>query len=344
MDRLPPLQWSLQSVALTLANKAVFSNALFDFPWIVLAVQSCTVVVSVIVVVVFSHRRQLNLSLPYLREMLPCAILFLFYQYSYARALRFISLPAYTVVKSVAPLAVTLIESICFRESIPLGVYFALFIAFAANALTFDFSSAVSLVGYAWALFHVLAHVFYVLSLRSCSLDYFATDKALLANLLSLPFLLLMSVLNFETSTFVVQVELLPSLMLWPLACSFGLSAGCAVAVLAAYEVASANMLRYLALSNKVAVVSLGALLFSSGLTKIAWIGVALSILSGFIFVYSKTKFLADSQSFRPIVSSPSLEMLLPTDEQHHAPSPTCISATAEECTASKKVEPFIEP
>lgn len=261
LDQVPPLQWAVQSVALTLANKAVFSNALFDFPWLCLGIQSATVVFALTLLACL-RRATPRISLLVVSEMFIPAILFLLYQYSYARALRFISLPAYTVVKSLAPLVVTTLEAAIFREPLPAGVYAAMAISLVANVLTFDSAisdNVVSLRGYAWAMFHVLAHVFYVLSLRSCTVTYRATDKAYLANLMSLPFILPMALLNVETQTFVTQVEVLPSAMLLPLAASFGLSAGCAVSVLAAFEAASSDALRYLALFNKIAVVSIGA-------------------------------------------------------------------------------------
>jgi hypothetical protein len=316
MDRLPPLHWAAQAICLTLANKAVFSSALFDFPWTVLAIQSATVVVSLSALSALRGCRP-RLGRRRVADMLLPASLFLLYQFSYARALRFISLPAYTVVKSAAPLAVTVVEALLFSEPMPGGVYLAILISAAANLLTFDTSvSHVSLRGYSWALFHVVVHIFYVLSLRCCEEQYRATEKAYLVNLLSLPFALPLAVLNLETATFVPGVELLPSSMLLPLAASFGLSAGCAVSVLAAYEAASSDALRYLVLFNKSAVVLLGAYIFNSGLTSVGWTGVALSIASGYIFVYSKTKKIraAGDALPRPIVSSPSLEMLIPSD------------------------------
>lgn len=316
MERVPPLQWAAQSVALTLANKAVFSSALFDFPWTVLAIQSTTVVLSLSALALLRGRRP-RLGLARGADMLLPAALFLLYQYSYARALRFISLPAYTVVKSAAPLAVTLAEAALFREPPPPGVYLAVVLSAAANVLTFDGSaSRFSARGYAWAGFHVLAHFCYVMSLRCCEERYRATEKAYAANLLSVPFAIPLALLNRETRSFVGQVETLPSSMLLPLAASFGLSAGCAVSVLAAYEAASSNALRYLALFNKLAVVVLGAYLFSSDLSPAGWTGVALSLASGYAFVYSKTKPVPPGAALpRPIVSSPSLEMLIPSDD-----------------------------
>jgi hypothetical protein len=320
MDLIPPLQWAAQSVALTLANKAVFSSALFDFPWLVLGIESVTVVAS-LTLLSLARGRTPCVSRALAAEMLLPALLFALYNFSFARALRFMSLPAYTVVKSIAPLAVTVLESAAFRDPIPAGVYLAIAVSAAANVLTFDFDDHVSRKGYAWSVFHVLTHICFVLSLRCCTQVYHATDKGYMAALLSLPFVFPMALLNVEAATFLPQVETLPSTMLLPLAASFGLSAGCAVSVLAAYEASSFIALRYLALFNKIAVVVLGAILFDADLTPAAWLGVALSIVSGYIFVYAKTK-VAPSPSAsmpRPIVSSPSLEMLLPSAEDRAA-------------------------
>lgn len=310
----PAVQWSIQSIALTLSSKAVYSSAIFDFPWSIILLHSLFTVFSLTILSLL-RKQPLPLSRPLLTEMTIPAALFVLYQFSLARSLRFISLPAYTVVKSAAPLALTLLEAITYRSALPPGVYFAAFLTALANALTFDFSNHVSLKGYCWAAFHILVHITFVFSLRSSTASYRPTDKAYLVNLLAIPLILPLAHLNLETSTFIAHVEILPRAYLFPFTASFGLSAGCAVSVFAAYEAASSNALRYLSLFNRVAVALLGALFFASGLTPLAWTGVALGILSGYVFVYSKSKAVRAGVTPRPIVSSPSLEMMLPGEE-----------------------------
>lgn len=334
MEQLPAIHWSAQSVALTLANKAVFSSQVFDYPWTVLACQSAIVVFTLTGVTLLRplHRPWLS-STRLLQDMLLSGFLFALYQYSFARALRFISLPSYTVVKSLAPLAVTLAEGVIFRDRIPLGVFGAIILALCANFLTFDLGpeaarelpvSAVqprSIHGYSWAVFHVVTHVLYVLSLRWSSQVYLATDKAFLANLIALLVFLPMAVVDGEYSTFLHQTSAQPNRMLAAIACSFGLSAGCALSVMTAFDVASSITLRYLALANKLAIVLIGACIFPSELSVTAWLGVALSIVSGYLYVYSKSKAHASSSFLRPMVSSPSLEMLWPSDDADDSPT-----------------------
>ncbi|PXF39952.1 GDP-mannose transporter [Gracilariopsis chorda] len=247
---------------------------------------------------------------------LPSA-LFLLYHYSNARSLRFISLPAFTVVKSLAPLGVTTVERIAFGHSIPSGVYAAMAISMLANVFTFDSASAISetsLLGYAWSCFNVSTHIFYVLSLRYCAGSYRATDKAFVANLLSLPVALVFAFFNQELPTFSHQVALLPLSAKIPLVFSFALSAGCLVSVLSAFEAASSDVLRYLAQTNKIAIVLLGAAIFRTKFTPHAWFGVFLALVSGFLFVYAKSHSHNVALGIpRPIVSSPTLELLLPT-------------------------------
>ena len=310
------LWWATQSVALVLANKAVFSQPLFDFPWLIITIQ-CVVVVFAFSLVAIVRREQPAINLTQVSNMLVPSILFLLYHYSNARSLRFISLPAFTVVKSLAPLGVTTVERIAFGNSIPMGVYAAMALSLLANVFTFDSASAISetsLLGYAWSLFNVTTHIFYVLALRYCSGSYKATDKAFVANLLSIPIAFLFSIANQEVTTFSHEITLLPSVVRLPLILSFALSAGCLVSVLSAFEAASSDALRYLAQTNKIAIVLLGAAIFRTKFTPHAWFGVFLAVFSGFCFVYTKSH----NSSLgipRPIVSSPTLELLLPTED-----------------------------
>lgn len=309
--------WAAQSVGLVLANKSVFSQPLFDYPWVVIFIQ-CAVVVFACSIIAVVRRDTPQLNFTTIANMLVPSCLFLLYQYSNARALRFISLPAFTVVKSLAPLGVTTVERAAFGNSIPSGVYIALAVSLLANVFTFDSASAISqtsLLGYAWSLFNVTTHIFYVLSLRYCAGSYLATDKALIANLISIPVAFLFAIANQEVGSFSHEVALLPMSARIPLMFCFALSAGCLVSVLSAFEAASSDALRYLAQTNKIAVVLLGAAIFRTKLTPHAWLGVALALVSGFLFVYAKSESHYSAMGIpRPIVSSPTLELLLPTD------------------------------
>lgn len=311
------LWWATQSVALVLANKAVFSQPLFDFPWIIISVQ-CLVVVCTFSLVTLLRQEPLSMRIAHASNMLVPASLFLLYHYSNARSLRFISLPAFTVVKSLAPLGVTTVERIAFGNSIPSGVYSAMALSLLANAFTFDSASAISessLLGYAWSIFNVSTHIFYVLSLRYCAGTYRATDKAFVANLIALPVALMFAAANDELATFAQEVTLLSTSVRIPLVFSFALSAGCLVSVLSAFEAASSDALRYLAQTNKIAIVLLGAAIFRTKFTPHAWFGVFLALVSGFLFVYAKSKSHSLLAIPRPIVSSPTLELLLPTED-----------------------------
>lgn len=313
------LWWAAQSVALVLANKAVFAQPLFDYPWLVITVQ-CVVVVFAFSLVAVVRREPPAISTSQFSNMVIPSTLFLLYHYSNARSLRFNSLPAFTVVKSLAPLGVTTVERIAFGNSIPSGVYGAMAISLLANVFTFDSASAISetsLLGYAWSCFNVTTHIFYVLSLRYCAGSYRATDKAFVASLLSIPIAFAFSVANRELGTFSHEVALLPTSARIPLVLSFALSAGCLVSVLSAFEAASSDALRYLAQTNKIVIVLLGAAIFRTKFTPHAWFGVLLALLSGFCFVYAKSKSHNTASGIpRPIVSSPTLELLLPTEDR----------------------------
>lgn len=308
------LWWGAQSITLVLASKSVFEEPLFDFPWTITFIQ-CLLVSTSLAFLSLSRGEPPPLRRAAFLDLLTPTALFSLYAFSNARALRFISLPAFTVVKSLAPLGVTTVERVAFGDPVPLGVYAALAVALLANVFTFDSASAVShlsLRGYAWALLNVSAHIFYVLALRYCSAAYGATAKALHVNMLAMALLAPMACVNREPMHFWHQAAHLPPAKMLPLVLACALGAGCAVSVLSAMEAASSDGLRYLAVSNKIVVVLLGAYIFRTEFSPIAWVGVTLAVASGFLFVYSKSRSQSSLGIPRPIVSSPTLELLLP--------------------------------
>lgn len=317
------LWWAAQSIALVLASKSVFEEPLFDFPWTITLIQ-CALVALSLSALSLARGDPPPLRRAAFFDLLTPTALFALYAFSNARALRFISLPAFTVVKSLAPLGVTTVERVAFGDPVPAGVYVALAVALLANVFTFDSASAIShlsLQGYAWALFNVSAHIFYVLALRYCSAAYGATDKALHVNILAMALVAPMAFVNHEPIHFWHQAVHLPLAKMVPLAMACALSAGCAISVLSALEAASSDGLRYLAVSNKIVVVLLGAYIFQTEFSPIAWVGVTLAVASGFLFVWSKSRSQSSLGIPRPIVSSPTLELLLPNAEDDDSPS-----------------------
>ncbi len=310
--------WAAQSVVLVLTSKWVHSAALLGaFPYSILALQSLFTGFTFCALSISIRHDFRPVRLRACSDLSVAVVFFFLYAYSNARALRFISLPAYTVVKSLAPLGVTTVERIAFGKPIAPTVYASLLLALIANYLTFESASGLShqsYVGYVWALFHLLAHVFYVLSLRYCCADsYITTDKALHVNIIAGTILFIpFAILNREPSHFLAHLRTLTATQRIPLALSVFLGSGCAVSVLYAYEAASSDGLRYMALSNKILIVTLGAWIFRTQFSAVAWSGVSLAVFSGFLFAFALSK--TSSQGMpRPIVSSPTLELLLPT-------------------------------
>lgn len=303
---------------LVLSSKWIYSAALLGaFPYSVLALQSLFATFCLCALSISVRRDYHPVRIRACSDLSIAVVFYFLYAYSNARALRFISLPAYTVVKSLAPLGVTTVERIAFRKPVSPAVYASLLLALIANYLTFESASGLShqsLVGYVWALFHLLTHVFYVLSLRYCCADSYGTgEKALHVNVIAAIALFVpCAVLNREPAHFLAHLQTLTLTQRIPLGLSVVLGGGCAVSVLYAYETASSDGLRYLALSNKIFIVTLGAWIFRTQLSAVAWSGVSLAVLSGFLFAFALSKTALQAMP-RPIVSSPTLELLLPT-------------------------------
>ena len=281
------------SISLTLANKAIFSSRQLNYPWCVLLVQS--LVVAMLLCVYFTSglagaRLATNpIRKRLLKQLTIPTSFFILFIFSNARALRSVSLPVLTVVKSLAPLAVQLAERAVFRDAVSSGTYVAMFLIVLGNFVAASGDMAFHGSGYMWALFNILANVAYVVSLRYCLDDtYTPALKTLHSNILAILFITPVAIV-WEFEEFQIEFALtdIRFRILFLFSCL--LAAGIGASVFWVLKATTGSTLSFVGATNKVIVVILGAVLFDSKVTARGWVGVALGVSAGGCFAVSKS-------------------------------------------------------
>jgi drug/metabolite transporter (DMT)-like permease len=278
------------STALTLANKAIFSDTQLNYPWSLLAIQS---IVSALALGVFYGVREQRWPVKptLLRELArPCAV-FTLYIFTNARALRYISLPMLSVVKSLAPMGIAMVERLLYGERLSGGTYGAMGLILLSNVVTVTNDVEFHLWGYVWAGLNALFNVMYVVFLR-----YFVTnkhspgEKTLHNNILISCIMIPTAVAAGEGPGFVRDFALtsLRFRALFALSCL--LAVGIGASVFWVLNSTSGSTLSFVGGANKVFVVILGAFLFNARITPSGWVGVFLGVLASIAFSVSKAR------------------------------------------------------
>lgn len=285
------LSYAVSSTMVTIMNKVVFSHANFHFPWFTLAFQN---LISVLVIVLARqcHLTRAGTLSPTLSKRMPlpilCLILFIF---TNAQSLRYVNLPILTVWKSLGPMFVTLFERFYFSDRFSPRVYISMLLIVLSAFVTAINDLEYSPVGYLWASLNVIANVSYLASLRIYLNDpsISALDKTFHSNLLSIiPIVLLAFVSNEFQNVFQALAQRSLSFKM-----AFVLSGVLTTAVCGSafwtIAVTNGSTLSFIGGLNKVPIILLSLVLFDMHVSIASWVGVALSVLAGVVFVRAKT-------------------------------------------------------
>ncbi len=297
--------YAASSTAVTILNKLVFSAAKFHYPWFTLAFQN---IISVLLILAASFLRLTNaarLNAELSRAIaLPC-VCFVAFIFTNAQALRYLSLPVLTVWKSLGPLAITVVEATVFRVRFSRAVYLASSLVAISAAVTAKFDIEYSALGYAWAAANLAANVAYLVSLRVCLAKSKASslEKTFHSNLLSLLLIIPLSFAMGETKSVFVALK----------ARSIGfkicyvLSGAVTTAVCASafwtIQVTSGSTMSFIGGMNKIPIVIISLIVFDDNVSFMGWVGVALGIVAGIVFVRAKASALSANELRTPLSS-----------------------------------------
>lgn len=284
------LSYSFCSTALTLCNKAIFSADAVNYPWTLLAIQS--MVCAGLLGAYYGFRAgrwpvKQGLLLELAR---PCAV-FTLYIFTNARALRYISLPMLSVVKSLAPMGIAVVERVVYGERLSGGTYGAMGLILLSNVVTVTNDVEFHFWGYVWAGLNAVFNILYVVFLR-----YFVTnkhssgEKTLHNNIIISMIMIPTALVAGEGSGFVDDFARTSFRFRALFALSCLLAVGIGASVFWVLESTSGSTLSFVGGANKVAVVILGAVLFDAVITPAGWTGVALGVLASISFTVSKAR------------------------------------------------------
>eukprot|EP00184_Porphyridium_aerugineum_P004483 CAMPEP_0184707128 /NCGR_PEP_ID=MMETSP0313-20130426/37111_1 /TAXON_ID=2792 /ORGANISM="Porphyridium aerugineum, Strain SAG 1380-2" /LENGTH=508 /DNA_ID=CAMNT_0027168701 /DNA_START=214 /DNA_END=1740 /DNA_ORIENTATION=+ len=223
------------------------------------------------------------------REIAIPIFFFVFFIYSNAKSLQYLSLPVVTVFKSLAPIGVTLLERWYFGDYFSIDVYISMALVVLSTLITFAYDLEFSVPGYIWAVTNIFANILYLFTLRLFVADHFSSfEKAFHSTLLSLIPIIPLSIITGELPG--ALVSLASSTPLFKL--GFVVSGMMTLALVSSsfwvLAVTNGSTLSFLGGLNKIPIVVFGYFLFNAQMNLEGWIGVLLGILAGIFFVQRK--------------------------------------------------------
>lgn len=320
------LCYALCSITLSLFNKLVFSGHSFNFPISVLAFQSLCAVVFLIA----SDWLKLSEPSPLtrgtrlaghdpltqrrfdkhasdapalmglstwrahadvLRAMAPVTLLFCLMLWTSGKALRYVSMPIFTVFKNLAVVGTTTWEYFRFGSRVSVWIIFSLLLMVAGSVVAGAGDLTATREGFLWMLVNVVMTVAYVASLKELvPPDLPSSVKTLANNMLSLVVFVGVAATNGEIGAFWVALMAQSRLFKLALLCTGVIGTAINMSTFWCARVTSGATYAFVGASNKIPVALIGHFAFHSELTVGGWIGVTLGLGSGIIFAITKER------------------------------------------------------
>lgn len=222
--------------------------------------------------------------------LFPC-ILFTLYIYTNSRALRSVSLPILSVLKSLCPLGIAIAERLVFKDVIAPGTASAMVLVVIGNAVTVMNDIEYTPVGYAWSFANVAINIAYLLSLRLCLSDSFTPlEKTMHSNMIACFIMFPISFANNEHPAFIHDFHATNTTYRVVYFFSCLLAAGIGASIFWVVQTTSGATLSFVGACNKFSVVILGGILFHANITAMGWVSVSFGVLAGMIFAVAKAR------------------------------------------------------
>ena len=276
--------FSVCSISMIIVNRA----CALEFPYvcILLLLQN---LVSALVLLVKNRTFDVSVAMSWL----PCTLLFCCNLISSLQSLVFINVPTFTVLRNTQPLLSVLLgalfmqhgtqaDSVFYLASMLLGA-----LVYCSDDLFFN------ALGYVWALLHITSMTCYTILIKSkfSSMKITVDEMAFYNNLLSLPFLFLLSILQMMYSQETVFRDIVACTNRFQCIGTITLSCTCGVLMSVAgfhcQKVVSATTFLCLNNFSKIPAVVLSCYLFNENISSKSAHGMIISIISAFFYAYS---------------------------------------------------------
>lgn len=220
----------------------------------------------------------------------PCC-LFILYIFTNSRALRSVSLPILSVLKSLAPMGLAIVERFIFADQISPGVIFAMLLIVSGNTVTVLHDMESSFTAYIWAFTNVIINILHVLSLRVClSDDFTPIQKAVHSNLIAASIMMPFAAINNEIRPFFHDFANTSVTFRVVFVASSVMCAGIGASVFWVVQTTSGSTLSFVGACNKFLVVILGGFLFHVNISPMGWVSVLFGVSAGVVFAVEKSK------------------------------------------------------
>jgi GDP-mannose transporter len=223
--------------------------------------------------------------------MAPVTFLFCLMLWTSGKALRFVSMPIFTVFKNLAVVGTTSWEYVRYGSKVSAGIVLSLALMVGGSIVAGAGDLTASREGIFWMMVNVVMTVSYVASLKELVPPNLpASAKTLANNYLSMFVFLGGAVANGELGAF--WESLLAQSRLFKLALLFTGIIGTAINMSTFWcaRVTSGATYAFVGASNKIPVAVIGHFAFHSVLTISGWMGVALGLGAGIVFAITKER------------------------------------------------------
>lgn len=285
------LSYAFCSTALSLCNKLVFSGANFNYPLAILAFQSLCAVVFLKGSDVLQISKPLPLQAGLFRLMTPVTLMFCAMLWTSGKALRFCSMPLFTVCKNLAVVGTTTYEYFRFGEKVSSGIVISLALMTGGSIIAGLGDISATPIGMVWLLSNVLLTIAYLAVLKErMPTDVSSASKTLHNNVLTLIIFLISSACAGELAPFCDKISQQSTAFKLGVLMTGVLGTAINMTTFWCMHVTNGATYAFVGACNKVPVALIGHFLFHSVITPLGWCGVTLGLGSGLTYALTKER------------------------------------------------------
>lgn len=223
--------------------------------------------------------------------MAPVTLLFCAMLWTSGKALRFCSMPLFTVFKNMAVVGTTTWEYFRFGNTVSMGAMFSLLMMVGGSVVAGYGDMTATMEGMFWLMANVVVTVAYLATLKErMPTDVSSSSKTLHNNVLTLMLFVVSSAATGELMPFCTQLSRQPARMQLGVLMTGVLGTAINMSTFWCMHVTSGATYAFVGATNKIPVAILGHFLFHSVLTPSGWMGVGFGLAAGLVYAVAKER------------------------------------------------------